>query len=43
MKKYSKIGLFKSKGRIIKEKYPNIDLLFKEIEIELYIVLVLED
>ena len=43
MKKHSKLGLFKSKGRLNSEPISNIDHLFKEIEIELFIVLLLED
>ena len=44
MKKYLKIGLFKSKGRIIKETISKYRTPFqREIEIELFIALHSED
>ena len=43
MKKYSKLGLFKSKGRLFYERPNKFRTPFQEIEIELYIQLLLED
>ena len=43
MKNYSKLGLFKSRVEYFMKHPQNIDLHFKEIEIELYIALRLED